>query len=214
MEIRTSFPKLKELLPTQPGLRALLFDMDGTLFKTEEIHGAVLRQLASNWGLRPPFPPSEVEERLKGMSDTQVLELAKSWEGFPPHMNAAIFIQEKNKLLLQLIPTLEIKTWCSEELMDFIDESKRGGLLVSVVTSSERVITNLLLKLSGLDKILDLVITLQDVAIPKPHPGPYLKAMLTLGVGPRETIIFEDSPPGLVSATASGARVIQAAWWS
>ena len=207
MEIRTSFPKLKELLHSQPGLRALLFDMDGTLFKTESIHGAVLRQLASNWGLRPPFPPSEVEERLKGMSDTQVLELAKSWEGFPPHMNTSIFIQEKNKLLLQLIPTLEIKAWRS-------DESKHSGLSVSVVTSSERVITNLLLKLSGLDKILDLVITLQDVAIPKPHPGPYLKAMITLGVGPRETLIFEDSPPGLASATASGARVIQAAWWN
>lgn len=214
METLTTFPKLKELQLTKPDLRALLFDMDGTLFRTEEIHGEVLRLMASKWGLKPPFPQSEAEERLKGMSDTQVMELAKTWDGFPPQMDALKFIAEKNRLLLELIPKIELTQWISTEIIEFIIESKKSGLLVAIVTSSERVITNKLLSLSGLDKEIDLVITLQDVVNPKPHPGPYLKAMMTLGVGPSETLIFEDSPPGLASAQASGARVIKVDWWN
>jgi beta-phosphoglucomutase-like phosphatase (HAD superfamily) len=33
-------------------------------------------------------------------------------------------------------------------------------------------------------------------------------------VGPRETLIFEDSKPGLEAAQRAGARVIEAQWWN
>jgi HAD superfamily hydrolase (TIGR01509 family) len=69
------------------------------------------------------------------------------------------------------------------------------------------------LSVAGARDLFDVIITLQDVAHPKPHPFPYLKAMIQLGVGPRETVIFEDSLTGLQSAQASGARFIQADWW-
>jgi HAD superfamily hydrolase (TIGR01509 family) len=75
-------------------------------------------------------------------------------------------------------------------------------------------VTDKLLNVSGLSAFFQLVITLQDVKQPKPHPGPYLQAMLALNVGPRETVIFEDSKPGLEAATKAGARVIEAQWWN
>lgn len=213
MEFLTTFPTLEALQRAQPQLRALLFDMDGTLFQTEEIHGEALRHMARDWGLRPPFAPHEVEARLKGMSDRQVMELARDWPGFPPHMNAELFVAEKNSRLVELIPQAPMHKWISPELVKLIQDAKSAGLMCAVVTSSERIITDILLHLSGLDRVLDLVITLQDVKKPKPHPWPYLQAMLQLGVGPRETVIFEDSPPGLAAATAAGARVIRADWW-
>lgn len=213
MEILTSFPTLKSLRTPHPDLRALLFDMDGTLFRTEEIHGEALRQMASDWDLRPPFPPEEVELRLKGMSDRQVMELAQAWPGFPAGLSGDEFVRIKNERLLKLIPTFPQDTWVSAELVGLLRDARELGLLTAVVTSSERVITDLLLRLSGVEALLDLVITLQDVRFAKPHPGPYLQAMLQLGVGPREVVIFEDSAPGLAAAQASGARVIQVDWW-
>lgn len=213
MESLTTFPTLEALQRAQPGLRALLFDMDGTLFQTEEIHGEALRHMARDWGLRPPFPPHEVEARLKGMSDRQVMELARSWPGFPESMNVERFVGEKNARLLELIPLAPMHQWVSPELIALIDRARAEGLLTAVVTSSERVITDLLLRLSGVDRKLDLVITLQDVRFAKPHPWPYLQAMLQLGVGPRESVIFEDSAPGLAAARASGVRTIHADWW-
>ncbi|MFP5458408.1 MAG: HAD family hydrolase [Bacteriovoracia bacterium] len=213
MEILKSFPTLSSLRASQPNLRALLFDMDGTLFQTEEHHADVLRQMAQEWKIVPPFPPHELEDRLKGMADRQVLELARNWQGFPAHFDEASFIAEKNKKLLELIPQTPIERWCSQDLVGLLHEAKQAQLLTAVVTSSERVITDQFLHTSQLRPLFDLVITLQDVTHPKPHPAPYLQAMLHLNVGPRDTLIFEDSRPGLEAATRAGARVIEVQWW-
>lgn len=214
MEILKSFPDFSALQTGHPNLRALLFDMDGTLFQTEEIHGEVLRQMARDWGLQPPFPPHEVEARLKGMSDRQVMELARHWPGFPADMTAERFVADKNSRLIEMIPQVKMQSWLSPAITRLIQQARQSGVMTAVVTSSERAITDMLLSLSGLDKQMDLVLTLQDVKFAKPHPWPYLQAMLTLGIGPREALIFEDSPPGLASAVASGARVIQVDWWT
>ena len=50
-------------------------------------------------------------------------------------------------------------------------------------------------------------ITGEDVVRSKPDPEGYLKAMAHFGVTPAETMIFEDSGPGLEAARASGATV-------
>jgi HAD superfamily hydrolase (TIGR01509 family) len=188
--------------------------MDGTLFQTEEIHADVLRQMAVQWKIRPPFPPEEVETRLKGMADRQVFAMARSWQGFPPEIDEAAFINEKNRQLLELIPRTALHQWCAPAMVQFLKEARADGLLLAVVTSSERVITDQLLKAAGVTALFDLIITLQDVKFAKPHPWPYLQAMQQLGLGPRETVIFEDSAPGLASANEAGAWVIEAQWWT
>lgn len=213
METFDLFPTLQALRLPHRDLRALFFDMDGTLFQTEEMHGEVLRHMAKDWGIRPPFPPDEVETRLKGLSDPQVVELARSWQGFPPEMTTEQFVQEKNRRLLRLIPTLPKAKWSSIALEHLLKEAKAQGLALALVTSSEDVITACLLKAAGLGQIFDVIITLQNVQRPKPHPEPYLRAMLALNVGPRETLIFEDSTPGLEAARLTGARVGRADWW-
>jgi HAD superfamily hydrolase (TIGR01509 family) len=213
MEVLTTFPTLEALQRGHEGLRAVLFDMDGTLFRTEEAHGEALREMASAWGLAPPFPPEEVEARLKGLADEQVWQLARTWPGFPPGLTTHDFVAEKNRRLLALIPGLAVSDWTSPQLHSLLRAARRSGMATGLVTSSERVVTDLLLKVAGVRELFDLVITLQDVDFPKPHPFPYLKAMIQLGVGPRETVIFEDSPTGLQAARACGARFIKADWW-
>lgn len=213
MDVFTDFPTLSSLRDRHPALRGVLFDMDGTLFQTEEIHADVLRQMAIQWRIRPPFPPEEVETRLKGMADRQVLAMARSWQGFPADVDEATFINEKNRQLLELIPRTPLGQWCAPAMVQFLKEARAAGLLLAIVTSSERVITDQLLETSGLSTFFDLVITLQDVKFAKPHPWPYLQAMQQIGIGPRDTVIFEDSAPGLASAQASGAWVIEAQWW-
>ncbi len=213
METLSSFPDFSQLHAQHPGLRGVLFDMDGTLFQTEEIHAEVLRAMARDWRVRPPFPAHELEERCKGMADRQVLEWARSWEGFPAAMDEATFVNEKNQRLLQHIPRCPLETWCAPALLHFLSQAQIHGILLAIVTSSERVITEKLVQTAQVEKFFDLIITLQDVRFAKPHPWPYLQAMQQLGLGPRETIVFEDSAPGLAAAQAAGVRVIEAQWW-
>ena len=56
---------------------------------------------------------------------------------------------------------------------------------------------------------MDLIISNEDVKNSKPHPEMYWKAMSMMGVLPEETLIVEDSPPGLLAAARSRAQVLR-----
>jgi sugar-phosphatase len=53
-----------------------------------------------------------------------------------------------------------------------------------------------------------VMITADDVADGKPHPGPYLKGAELLGVSPAECLVIEDAPAGIQSAHAGGMKTI------
>jgi dTDP-glucose pyrophosphorylase len=56
---------------------------------------------------------------------------------------------------------------------------------------------------------MDLIISNEDVKNSKPHPEMYWKAMSMMGVLPEETLIVEDSPPGLLAASRSRANILR-----
>jgi HAD superfamily hydrolase (TIGR01509 family) len=86
---------------------------------------------------------------------------------------------------------------------------KKNGIKVGVVTNSIRQTSEFMLTYAGINELLDVLITNQDVIEAKPDPSCYLLAMNKLGVTPDQTIIVEDSPYGIAAGTASGAKVIK-----
>lgn len=85
-----------------------------------------------------------------------------------------------------------------------------GHTLACVTTGSARNAAEVLAYF-GCDTLFDLVLTGEDVTRQKPDPEGYLRAMRHFGVTPAETMIFEDSGPGLTAALASGAAVYKTA---
>ena len=83
-----------------------------------------------------------------------------------------------------------------------------GHRLACVTTGSRRNATEVLTHF-GCVCWFDLILTSEDVTKSKPDPEGYLKAMAHFGVTPAETMIFEDSGPGLAAAMASGAAVFK-----
>lgn len=83
-----------------------------------------------------------------------------------------------------------------------------GNRLACVTTGSRRNATEVLTHF-GCVCWFDLILTSEDVEKSKPDPEGYLKAMEHFGVTPAETMIFEDSGPGLAAARASGAAVFK-----
>jgi sugar-phosphatase len=76
-----------------------------------------------------------------------------------------------------------------------------------IVTSGSRPLASARLRLAGIP-IPKVMITADDVANGKPHPGPYLKGAELLGVSPAECLVIEDAPAGIQSAHAGGMKVI------
>jgi beta-phosphoglucomutase-like phosphatase (HAD superfamily) len=77
-----------------------------------------------------------------------------------------------------------------------------------VVTSSERPLAALALKVTRLAPRLPLLVAHEDTAVHKPQPEPYLLAAERLGVPINGCLVVEDSPNGVVAGCAAGATTV------
>lgn len=79
---------------------------------------------------------------------------------------------------------------------------------LGVVTSSNQLEVEPILRQAGLLDVLGTVVYGNDVTHYKPHPEPYQIALERLGVAPSEATVFEDSASGIRSASDAGCRVV------
>ena len=206
-------PTLNELKKGYPSVKALFFDMDGTLFNTESIHADAMLMMAAEYKTRPPHSPEAVHDLMMGKADHLVFELIKDWEGVPKHWNAQNFIDEKNAHVIGLLKKTPSESYFAPEVLSLLNEARSGGLFVALITSSEKVVTKELLEIAKLDTFFDLVLTRDDCPKHKPDPWPYIKATEISGFDKFEILIFEDSSVGLEAATSSGSHVIKVEWY-
>ena len=207
-----TIPSLHELKQGFPGVLVMLFDMDGTLFDTEKYHEQALQLIAYEKKIRPPMNAEELHLLMMGKADHLIYEIAKDWPGFPAQWSVRDFVGEKNKKLLQILSKADATKYFHLPLKNLLFEAKKT-LKIGLVTSSEKVITTELLKLTGLETTFDYILTRDDSVKVKPDPWPYLTAMKFFNSDGHSTMIFEDSNVGIEAARASGAHVIKAEWF-
>lgn len=206
-------PKLSSLKAGFPGLKTLLFDMDGTLFDTEKYHTLALQSIGHDHQIVPPLGPKEVHQMLMGKADHLVYDLVKEWHGFPKHWDVHTFVNEKNRHLLRILGQVDGSTYIWPAIIELLNDAKNDGLQIGLVTSSEKVITVELLKLAKIGHFFSYTLTRDDSLKVKPDPWPYVHAMKHFDAKTESTLIFEDSNVGIEAAKGSGAHVIKAEWY-
>jgi beta-phosphoglucomutase len=206
-------PTLNTLKATYPGLKTILFDMDGTLFDTEKYHTLALQSIRTEQKITPPLGPKELHELMMGKADHLLFELIKDWPGFPEHWDVEAFVNEKNRHFLKILGSIAGDQYFSFEIKNLLIESRSEGIKTGLVTSSEKIVTTELLRLAETEHLFSYILTRDDSLRVKPDPWPYLTAMEYFETSPEETLIFEDSHVGLEAAHRSLAHVIKAAWY-
>jgi HAD superfamily hydrolase (TIGR01509 family) len=83
-----------------------------------------------------------------------------------------------------------------------------AGVPVGLVSNARRRFVEPALRAAGLNETFAVVITVDDVARPKPAPDAYLAAAVALGAEPAACAVLEDSPTGLAAGRAAGALTI------
>jgi HAD superfamily hydrolase (TIGR01509 family) len=92
---------------------------------------------------------------------------------------------------------------------EFIEELKRNGVRMAVVTSSnEEKMKNVYRTHPEFTSYFDEILTGEMFAHSKPHPDCFLLGMRRLGTTAEETVVFEDSFHGLAAGRSSGAFVV------
>lgn len=184
-------------------IKLVVFDLDGVLVSTKELHYHALNNALKSVG----FSPISSEEHLSiydGLPTKRKLELLTKHKGLSPSLYNDIW--EKKQGFTQAALSTDIKV--NLRLIEAFYELKKTGVKIFIATNSIRETTETILNKLLLDYYVDWVITNENVTNPKPSPEIYLRCMIAAGVKPSETLILEDSVHGIEAAVNSGAHVL------
>jgi HAD superfamily hydrolase (TIGR01509 family) len=181
-------------------VRAVVFDMDGLLIDTEQVMWTCMCDASRAVGHEMPFATFQTMIGMNHVENDKVLA-AHFGVG---DLRAAFRAEMRSRVDRALGAGVCLKAGVIE-ILDRLDDL---GLPRAVATSSRRDDVDRHLGPLGLIERFDAFVTGEAVTHSKPHPEPYLKAALALGVDPAVCLALEDSHNGVRAAASAGMMTI------
>lgn len=206
------FPTLKSIQNETPNLKAIFFDMDGTLLKSEFVHAFALQKLLLTYNDSSPSSET-LEKQYIGIADRDVICEMQDLGLLPHSESVDILIDKKNKFFISSLMHFNQDDYIMPEIINTLTQAKIQNIKLALVTASESEATHAILNHLNLSSFFDLIITAGDCKHTKPHPEPYLNALKELSLDAKDVVILEDSLTGLESATRTAPAAIYKAEW-
>jgi len=185
-------------------LEGVYWDLDGTIANTElEAHLPAFNRSFEALGIDWYWDEKTYIDLLKinGGRNRVAYYANQKNKSFSKEFISKIHL-EKQRYYLSLIKNGAVTL--KEGVMRLVNELKTKEIRQFIVTSSSRTQVNLLVdKLFGEKNPFEFFITSEDVDHLKPHPLPYLKAIDLSRIKPSNSIVFEDSIPGVKSSLSA-----------
>lgn len=180
-------------------VKALLFDLDGTISDTDAIHLANWIEVLRPHGIDVDMdlyketlseynPAQAVDELLPNLSQEEKDEILENEEdGYRRRMRLGGVIAGFD---------------------DFVEEARNRGIKIALVSNASKNDARNSLEALKLVEVFDRMIFAEEVGVKKPDPAAYKEALDQLGLSPEEALAFEDSTTGLKGAVEAGIPVV------
>lgn len=185
-------------LEVDPRAKGLIFDLDGTIADTMPVHLLAYQKVVAPYGIY--FSP-ELFQLYAGIPAEQTIR--KLNEKFGAKMD-----QKEVSLLKEIeYENLMDRIKPVEPVVDLI-KKYHGILPMSVGTGGSKRLSWKTLKILGLDKYFEILVSLEDVPNYKPYPDTFVRCAELMGVDPSVCEVFEDGILGIQAAKAAGMMVV------
>ena len=177
----------------------LLFDIDGTLVDTDDLHFAAFASVFAQHGVS--LDKRAFEQRIIG---SPVPKIAADFLPWMTEAEAAAVVARKEAEFRARLGDVTTMRGVGA-LLDFADSH---CVTCAVVTNAPRQNAVLILTKLGISQRFKTVVIADELAEAKPHPLPYLTGLERLNAKADVSVAFEDSRSGITAAVAAGLNVV------
>ncbi len=179
--------------------KAAIFDLDGVVVDTIDLHFKAWKKMFSEYG--KDFDFEDYKQKVDGIprfdgAKAVLIDLAKS------ELEAAA--TRKQNYFLEFLEKEGVKV--HQDTIKLIKRLKTESIKLGVISSSKNC--SLILKKAGIDNLFEAIVTGNDIERGKPNPDVFLRAASGLGVNPDECLVFEDAVLGVEASKRANIKCI------
>ncbi len=191
-------------------LKAIIFDVDGTIAETEEAHRTAFNIAFAEAGRDWNWTVDDYRELLKITGGRERIRhfMNTIGEEAPDRFIAQVHAC-KNEIYANFVRNGEVAL--RPGIARLLDDARNHKIATAIATTTSRANLVALLNChfgNGSIAAFDAVVTGEDVARKKPDPEVYRLTLASLGLVPQECIAIEDSRNGVLAAVACGIPVL------
>ena len=183
-------------------IKLIIFDLDGVLVNSRELHYIALNKALSEIGEEYTISKEEHLCKYDALTTTQKLNKLTKEKKLPKEYHNKVW-QLKQQKTLQEIDSYQR----DYRIIDILKKLKSQNYKIACATNSIRETSKLMLIRKGFFDYIDFLYSNEDVKNPKPNAEIYMRCMIKVGVNPDETVIIEDSHIGRKGALRSGGHL-------
>ena len=179
--------------------KRVIFDLDGVICFTDELHYLAWKALADRLNI---YFDREINQRMRGVSrmDSLNILLEKSDVEYSEVQKEA-FAAEKNAIYADSLRKMSEKD-VSDDVRQTLKTLREKGVKIALGSSSKNA--QAILERIGLEEMFDAVSDGNGLEKFKPDPEVFLKAAEKLGLEPKDCLVVEDAVAGIDAGGAGG----------
>jgi len=182
-------------------IKAIASDLDGTLIDTAKLLAEAWEDAFKSEGIDISY--SELYRNTKGISSKDIIYRYKK----ESNQDDLYRIKEKRKS--NFIKLLDQGSQILyPETINVINEIRNKNIKFGISTGMSRDLLDKVLDISGLSKMVDTVVSSDDVKNGKPEPDIFIETFKKLNVNPKEGIVVGDSENDVIPGKKIGAFTI------